>query len=114
MKDKKKSILFCVLIFVSICLYSFLLKVDVGDEIINMQSIVKMLNGNLIYKDFNVIITPLFFYLGKIFLSFADNILAFRISCSLVTCSISLPNLISRSLICCNVWFFFSNSCFSL
>lgn len=80
MKDKKKCILFCILIFVPICLYSFLLKVDVGDEIINMQSTVKMLNGNLIYKDFNVIITPLFFYIGKIILTlFGKNIFVFRI-----------------------------------
>ena len=80
MKDKKKCILFCILIFVPICLYSFLLKVDVGDEIINMQSTVKMLNGNLIYKDFNVIITPLFFYIGKMILTlFGKNIFVFRI-----------------------------------
>lgn len=80
MKDKKKCILFCILIFLPICLYSFLLKVDVGDEIINMQSTVKMLNGNLIYKDFNVIITPLFFYIGKMILTlFGKNIFVFRI-----------------------------------
>lgn len=51
-----------------------------GDELINFFNTYKMSEGLTIYKDANVIITPLFFYIGKLFLLLlGKNILVFRI-----------------------------------
>lgn len=51
-----------------------------GDEIWNYQNICKMLNGYKIYTDANVITTPLFHFIGYIFLKiFGQNLLVFRI-----------------------------------
>lgn len=50
------------------------------DEIWNFQNVYKMYNGLQIYKDANVIITPLFFYIGKfLFGVLGANFLTFRI-----------------------------------
>ena len=61
---------------------SFLLAVplDANDELWNFSNIYKMVNGYQIYEDLNVIITPLFFYLGKIILEILGaNYFAFRV-----------------------------------
>ncbi len=61
---------------------SFLLTIslDANDELWNFSNIYKMTNGLQIYKDLNVIVTPLFFFLGKIILeTFGTNYLIFRI-----------------------------------
>lgn len=51
------------------------------DELWNFQNVFKMFNGFQIYKDCNVIITPLFFYLENfIFHIFSANFLVFRLS----------------------------------
>lgn len=51
-----------------------------SDEMINFLNIYKMSNGIEIYKEANVIITPLFFYIGElIFNIFGSNILVFRV-----------------------------------
>ena len=50
------------------------------DELWNFSNSYKMLNGFVIYKDLNVIITPLYFYLGTFILSiFGTNLFAFKI-----------------------------------
>ena len=50
------------------------------DEIWNFSSIFKIYNGNLIYKDFNIVQTPLFFYIGNVlFKILGANYLTFRI-----------------------------------
>jgi len=54
-------------------------KINNNDELINFLNIYKMANGMTIYKDTNVIITPLFFYIGQVFLKiFGTNLLIFR------------------------------------
>ena len=72
-----------IMLFVMIALSSsFLLAVplDANDELWNFSNVYKMVNGMQIYKELNVIITPLFFFFGKIMLQvFGDNYLIFRI-----------------------------------
>lgn len=52
----------------------------VSDEIWNFQNVMKMINGRKIYIDCNVIVMPLFYYIGIIILKiFGTNILGFRI-----------------------------------
>ena len=71
-------ILFIMLLISS----SFLLAVplDANDELWNFSNVYKMVNGYQIYEDLNVIVTPLFFYLGKIILEiFGANYFVFRI-----------------------------------
>ena len=76
----KQNIYFCSLLVIPIFLFSFFVNIDSGDEIINFQSLVKMLNGYTIYEDFNAIVTPIFFVLGKFFLGIlGKNIFIFRI-----------------------------------
>ena len=61
---------------------SFLLTIslDANDELWNFSNIYKNTNCFEIYKDLNVIVTPLFFFLGKIILeTFGTNYLIFRI-----------------------------------
>ena len=83
---KKESLFLIIYIFLAVVGNALNVLISNGDELWNFFNIYKMNNGFLIYNDLNVIITPLFFYLGKIFLSFADNILAFRIyNCFLMT-----------------------------
>ena len=76
---KKESLFLIIYIFLAVVGNALNVLISNGDELWNFFNIYKMNNGFLIYNDLNVIITPLFFYLGKIFLSFANNILAFRL-----------------------------------
>lgn len=58
--------------------FNFYLKNS--DEAINFLNIYKMTKGLEIYKDTNVIITPLFFYIGELFFKiFDNNIFVFRV-----------------------------------
>ena len=78
---KKKQYLIMLLILVAMLSAStFNMKLTVGDDLWNFSNIYKMTKGWIIYKDINVIITPLFFYLGEIFLKiFGTNLMMYRI-----------------------------------
>lgn len=70
-----------VLILIMILILSKVYNVYISntDEMYNFFNSYKIANGLTIYKDNNVIITPLFFYIASIFLKiFGENILAFR------------------------------------
>ena len=78
----KKVIKIITIILIVLCASSFLFATPIftNDELWNFQQVYKMHNGFSIYKDANVIVTPLFFYLGYIVLSvFSFTILGFRI-----------------------------------
>jgi len=67
-------------LFIPVIVFTLVLVVTDGDEMYNFQSVSKMVNGNIIYKDFNVIITPLFFWIGALLLKiFGNYILVFRV-----------------------------------
>ena len=56
------------------------MQLAVTDELWNFQNIYKMIQGGVIYQDSNVIITPLFFYLGfGLFKLLGANFFVFRI-----------------------------------
>jgi hypothetical protein len=77
---KNDNLIVFILFFISAFLITFFTKVDIGDEIINFQSTMKIVNGYEMYSDFNVITTPLFFEIGAIFLKIlGGNIFSFRI-----------------------------------
>lgn len=60
-----------------------------SDELWNFQNIYKMYNGFQIYKDANVIITPLFFWIGEfIFKLIGANFLTFRIYNIIIHCGL--------------------------
>ena len=83
MKNKLKLFqksLISVLIFFIIILLIFFNELEISDELWNFQNIFKMSNGLLIYKDANVIVTPIFFYIGNILFKILGNtIITFRI-----------------------------------
>ncbi len=55
-------------------------KIDASDELWNFQNLYKIYNGYGIYTDTNIIITPLFFYIGLIFMKiFGATLFSFRI-----------------------------------
>lgn len=71
-----------ILFFLFIVILGFILfnTLEISDELWNFQSICKMSNGFKIYTEINVIITPIFFYLGNIlFKIFGAKILVFRV-----------------------------------
>ena len=52
----------------------------IGDELWNFSTIYKMYNGYIIYKDLNVLVTPLYFFIGNlIFHLLGANYLSYRI-----------------------------------
>ncbi len=91
--NKFQNITIAILIFSIFMYFVFLDPVYISDELWNFQNICKMCNGLTIYKDANVIITPIFFYIGFILLKlFGTQIIVFRfyniIICSTIYCLI--------------------------
>lgn len=78
---KKHDNWFClILIILSIYGVTINLGIENTDELWNFQNVYKIYNGFQIYEDANVIVTPLFFWIGKIlFLILGANLLTFRI-----------------------------------
>ena len=80
---KQKNILvstFFIIIFILIVFFTYFNPFAIGDEFWNFQNIYKMYNGAIIYKEANVIITPLFFEIGDLlFHLLGANIFTFRL-----------------------------------
>ena len=78
--SKKEIILVLLLLVLPIVVHTFTIPVSAGDELFNFQSTSKIVNGYKIYSDFNVIITPLFFYIGALIQKiFGNYLIVFRI-----------------------------------
>lgn len=78
---KKHDNIFCMVLIVS-SIYGITLcaKMENTDELWNFQNVYKLYNGFQIYQDANVIVTPLFFWIGKIlFIILGANLFVFRI-----------------------------------
>ncbi|MFR8233229.1 MAG: glycosyltransferase family 39 protein [Clostridia bacterium] len=82
----KDYILFGILFLIAVGIGENI-NIAVSDELWNFQNIYKIYNGYGIYEGANIIITPLFFYIGNfIFKIFGANFLVFRLyNCILVT-----------------------------
>ena len=77
---KHDNILVFIYFLCVLSIYTYIIIFSTDDELWNFSFIYKMANGYKIYKDLNVIITPLFHFIGKIFfLIFGSNFLIFRI-----------------------------------
>lgn len=78
--EKHDNIFSLILIILSIYGVTIGVIIENGDELWNFQNVYKMYNGFQIYKDINVIVTPLFFWIGKFLLTILGaNLLTFRI-----------------------------------
>ena len=76
---KYDNIFALILIVICISSKAYNVGLNFGDESYNFLNSYKLANGLTIYKDNNVIITPLFFYISSIFLKiFGENILVYR------------------------------------
>ena len=76
---KHDNIFVLILIAIAMMAKVYNVYLNVGDESYNFLNSYKLANGLTIYKDNNVIITPLFFYIAAIFLKiFGENILVYR------------------------------------
>lgn len=79
-KVKLEYIIMFIAIIIAVSIFTFYVKIGVNDELWNFSNIYKMTNGEIIYKDCNVIVTPLFFYLGQLLFTLLNpNYLTFRI-----------------------------------
>ncbi len=77
---KHDNFIVCIFFIIVNIIFVHSQLLTVGDELWNFQNVYKMINGYQIYKDANVIITPIFFIIAKIILQiFGSNILVFRI-----------------------------------
>lgn len=77
-KSKDLDVLLLILVLVSA--ESLLVLLNSTDELWNFANAYKMFNGYKIYKELNVIITPLFFYIAQmLFKLFGATMLTFRI-----------------------------------
>ena len=80
MKNKKENLIVLLFIIIAITAVSFNYKLEVSDELWNFSNMYKMSQGYTIYKDLNVIITPLTFYIGElVFKIFGANFLTSKI-----------------------------------
>ncbi len=78
---KKHDNIFAILVFF-LSIYGIVLNVIIinSDELWNFSNLYKLYNGFEIYKDVNIIVTPLFFYTGLFLCNFLGaNFLTFRI-----------------------------------
>ena len=77
---KTENLFIFFLLALLLLLATFGLKLDKLDELWNFTNVYKMSNGYIIYKDCNVIVTPLFFIIGNIIFNiFGKSFLVFRI-----------------------------------
>ncbi len=73
------NITILIILLVMVTALMFNIKLDANDELWCFSNIYKMTNGYEIYKDLNVIITPLFFLIGEIiFKIFGANYFIYR------------------------------------
>ena len=78
-KNSEYAVIFLIISLI-VSVYLFDVPLNANDELWNFSNIFKMANGFQIYQDLNVIITPLFFYLGSlIFKIFGSNYLIYRL-----------------------------------
>lgn len=81
-KVNKKLInlgILALIFFISVC-FIYMISLSPYDELWNFQNVYKMNNGLDIYKNSNVIITPIFYFLSLAFFKvFGANIISFRI-----------------------------------
>ncbi len=79
-KIKEKDIGVILMLIYIISLITFQYALEAVDEMWNFANVFKMANGYRIYTDLNVIVTPIFFFIGKILLSIlGKNYFIFRI-----------------------------------
>lgn len=79
-KINKQNIAILILIVLAVSAFSLNVEFKINDELWNFSNVYKMSIGFEIYKDLNVIITPLFFYIGELlFKVLGTNYLVFRI-----------------------------------
>ena len=79
-KIKEKDIDIILMLIIIITLITFQYILEAVDEMWNFANVFKMANGYKIYTEINVIVTPIFFYIGKILLCLlGKNYFIFRI-----------------------------------
>ena len=78
--NKHDNISMLIWLIILTSTFAFWHNMDANDELWNFSNIYKMYNDYVIYKDINVIITPLFFTVGQIlFKLLGANYLVFRL-----------------------------------
>ena len=78
--NKHDNISMLIWLIILTSTFVFWHNMDANDELWNFSNIYKMYNDYVIYKDINVIITPLFFTVGQIlFKLLGANYLVFRL-----------------------------------
>lgn len=77
--SKHDQIFVFIIMAMGVSIYALNVKFAITDELWNFSNIYKMYNGLIIYKDTNVIQTPIFFIIGNcLFKMFGANFLEFK------------------------------------
>lgn len=85
LKKNKYQILELILIFIITLVYNLINPTFTGDEIWNYGFSYNISNGLIPYKDFNLVITPIYPLLGALFISiFGNTLLVFHIFNSII------------------------------
>ena len=78
--EKYDNILLYIYMICALSVYVFAVKFTIGDELWLFSFVYKFTNGYEMYRDLNILTTPLFHYIGKIiFLILGSNYISFRI-----------------------------------
>jgi len=90
MKKKLLKILFYLLVIVVTVIYTYKIRVVVDDEFFNYGFAKNILDGLIPYKDFNMIIPPLFAYITALVLKiFGKSLLVYHIFTAIIIFGIS-------------------------
>lgn len=88
-KNNKMTIIEFIIIFIITIIFNLICNDPIHDEIWNYGFSYNISTGLIPYKDFNMVITPLFPFLGAIFISiFGRNIISYYIFNSIICTSI--------------------------
>lgn len=80
MNNVTKNIIICSIVIFFIVISIMATPLQAGDEFINYYNTYKIFNGEIIYKDVNIVSTPLLFYLGILFFKLLNpSLIVFRI-----------------------------------
>lgn len=66
-KEKKKNIILIISVFVIYVLFFYFKDLSIIDDAWVSNCAINITNGKIIYKDFNVIITPLYYFYLSLF-----------------------------------------------
>lgn len=83
-KEKKKNIILIISVFIIYVLFFYFKDLSIIDDAWVSNCAINITNGKIIYKDFNVIITPLYYFYLSLFFKIFGSLKALLISKAII------------------------------